>query len=279
MPGPVCGLFINNGIQETLINSYARWPVLFVADCVNVPQSSYGCACGSFPCQSEIALGQRTNSFNQRFLKKHFFVIHWEEHMDKTKLAEQKQEEAAFKEPFSYRKLFISTFLISAFTVGGGFVLIPLMKAKFVDEYGWLKENEALDLVSIAQSAPGVMAANSSIIMGYRMGGFLGSLTALLATVLPPLITLTVISFFYDAVASNPYVRMFLKGMQCGVTAILIKVVFDLVVKQVKKKLALPLIVMAGTFIAAVVFKINIMQIVAVDAIIGLFMMRDPQYD
>ena len=199
--------------------------------------------------------------------------------MDETNVTKEKPEETAFKEPFSYRKLFISTFLISAFTVGGGFVLIPLMKAKFVDEYGWLKENEALDLVSIAQSAPGVMACNSSIIMGYRMGGFLGSLTALLATVLPPLITLTIISYFYDAVASNPYVRMFLKGMQCGVTAILIKVVFDLVVKQVKKKLALPLIVMAGTFIAAVVFKINIMQIIAVDAIIGLFLMRDPQYD
>ena len=199
--------------------------------------------------------------------------------MNETNVTKEKPEETAFKEPFSYRKLFISTFLISAFTVGGGFVLIPLMKAKFVDEYGWLKENEALDLVSIAQSAPGVMACNSSIIMGYRMGGFLGSLTALLATVLPPLITLTIISYFYDAVASNPYVRMFLKGMQCGVTAILIKVVFDLVVKQVKKKLALPLIVMAGTFIAAVVFKINIMQIIAVDAIIGLFLMRDPQYD
>ena len=199
--------------------------------------------------------------------------------MDITKETKEKLKKTVFKEPFSYRKLFISTFLISAFTVGGGFVLIPLMKAKFVDEYGWLEENEALDLVSIAQSAPGVMAANSSIIMGYRMGGFLGSLTALLATVLPPLITLTIISFFYDAFASNPYVRMFLKGMQCGVTAILIKVVLDLVIKQVKKKLALPLVVMAGTFIAAVVFKINIMHIIAVDAVIGLLLMRDSQYD
>ena len=53
----------------------------------------------------------------------------------------------------------------------------------------------------------------------------------------------------------------------------------DLVIKQVKKKLVLPLIIMAGSFIAAAVFKINIMQIIAVDAIIGLFLMRDPQYD
>ena len=199
--------------------------------------------------------------------------------MDNEKEPKEKSTKTVFKEPFSYRKLFISTFLISAFTVGGGFVLIPLMKAKFVDEYGWLEEKESLDLVSIAQSAPGVMAANSSIIMGYRMGGFLGSVTALLATILPPLITLTIISFFYDAVASNPYVRMFLKGMQCGVTAILIKVVVDLVVKQVKKKLVLPLIIMAGSLIAAAVFKINIMQIIAVDAVIGLFLMRDPQYN
>ena len=199
--------------------------------------------------------------------------------MDEKKLTAEEQEKAGFKEPFSYRKLFISTFLISAFTVGGGFVLIPLMKAKFVDEYGWLKENEALDLVSIAQSAPGVMACTSSIIMGYRMGGFLGSVTALLATVLPPLITLTVISYFYDAVATNPYVRMFLKGMQCGVTAILINVVLDLVIKQIKKRLALPLIIMAGAFIAAVVFKISIMQIIAVVAVIGFLLMRDPQYN
>ena len=194
-------------------------------------------------------------------------------------MSEEELAQVRQSTPHFYWELFKSTFLISAFTVGGGFVLIPLMKAKFVDEYGWLKENEALDLVSIAQSAPGVMAANSSIIMGYRMGGFLGSVTALLATVLPPLITLTIISYFYDAVASNPYVRMFLKGMQCGVTAILINVVLDLVIKQIKKKLALALIIMAGAFIAAVVFKINIMQIIAVVAVVGFLLMRDPQYN
>lgn len=191
---------------------------------------------------------------------------------------EEKLEKAIFKEEFSYRKLFISTFIISAFTVGGGFVIISLLKAKFVDEYGWLKENEALDLVSIAQSAPGIMAANAAIIIGYRLGGLPGTLTALLATVLPPLITLTVISYFYEAFASNPYVRMFLKGMQCGVTAILVGVMADLVVKQCKKKLVLPLLIMAGTFIASYFFNINIMQIILVDAIIGLCLMRDEKY-
>ena len=199
--------------------------------------------------------------------------------MDETKVTEERLEKTVFKEPFSYSRLFISTFIISAFTVGGGFVLIPLMKAKYVDEYGWMKENESLDLVSIAQSAPGAVAVNASIIMGYRLGGILGTFTALLATVLPPLITLTVVSYCYDAFATNPYVRMFLKGMQCGVTAILLDVVLGLLVKQVKKKLALPLLITAGTFIASYFLKIDIMHIILVDAVIGFFLMRDSQYN
>ncbi|MBO5590970.1 MAG: chromate transporter [Acidaminococcaceae bacterium] len=193
--------------------------------------------------------------------------------------AEKKLEKAVFREEFSYWKLFISTFMISAFTVGGGFVIIPLLKSKFVDEYGWMNENESLDLVSIAQSAPGLVAANASIIMGYRMGGFRGTAVALLATILPPLVTLTIISYCYDAFASNPYVRMFLKGMQCGVTAILVNVVLDLVLKQWKKKLVLPLLIMAGTFAASYFFKINIMYIILVDAVIGLFLMKESKYD
>lgn len=186
---------------------------------------------------------------------------------------------ASFKEPFSYSRLFISTFIISAFTVGGGFVIIPLLKAKYVDEYGWLKENESLDLVSIAQSAPGVVAANAAIIMGYRLGGLAGTFTALLATVLPPLIVLTLMSYFYDAFAMNPYVRMLLKGMQCGVTAVLLDVILGLVTKQVRKRLVLPLAIMAGTFIASCVFGVNIMEVILVDALIGLFLMRSPLYD
>ena len=199
--------------------------------------------------------------------------------MDETKVTEERLEKTVLKEPFSYSRLFISTFIISAFTVGGGFVLIPLMKAKYVDEYGWMKENESLDLVSIAQSAPGAVAVNASIIMGYRLGGILGTFTALLATVLPPLITLTVVSYCYDAFATNPYVRMFLKGMQCGVTAILLDVVLGLLMKQIKKKLALPLLIMAGTFIASYFLKIDIMHIILVDAVIGFFLMRDSQYN
>ena len=85
-----------------------------------------------------------------------------------------------------YWVLFKSTFLISAFTVGGGMVIIPLLKSKFVDEYGWIDDKETLDIVAIAQSMPGVMAINASIMLGYRMSGLMGTMVTLMATILPP---------------------------------------------------------------------------------------------
>lgn len=177
-----------------------------------------------------------------------------------------------------YRALFVSTFIISAFTVGGGFVIIPLLKAKYVDEYGWIKDKEALDLVAIAQSMPGVVAANATILLGYRMAGIPGAAVALLATVLPPLITLSCISVAYDAFASNPYIQMILKGMQCGATALIVNVAIDLVSKQFKKKLVLPILIIIGTFIANFFFGINIMLLVVIDGLIGLFLMRDQKF-
>lgn len=177
-----------------------------------------------------------------------------------------------------YWKLFKSTFVISAFTIGGGFVIIPLLKAKFVDEYKWMDDKEALNLVAIAQSAPGVVAANAAISMGYRLAGIRGTLVALLATILPPLITLSIISYAYDAFAHNEYIQLLLKGMQCGATAIIINVAIDLLKKELKKKLALPLLIILGTFVANYVFDVNLMYAVIVDGILGFCLLRDTKY-
>ena len=175
-------------------------------------------------------------------------------------------------------KLFKSTFIISAFTIGGGYVIIPLLKAKFVDEYKWIDDKEALNLVAIAQSAPGVVAANAAISLGYRLAGIKGTIVALGATILPPLITLSLISYAYDAFANNQYIQLLLKGMQCGATAIIINVAIDLLKKEWKKKLALPLLIIVGTFVANYFFHVNLMYAVVMDAIIGFFLLRDKKY-
>ena len=175
--------------------------------------------------------------------------------------------------------LFKTKFIISAFTVGGGFVIIPLLKGKFVDEYHWINDKDALDMVAIAQSMPGVVAVNSAIILGYRMAGILGTLVALVATVLPCLITLSIISYCYDFFIQNAYIRMVLKGMQCGATALIVNVGIDLLVKQCKKKLVLPLLIIAATFIGNIWFQLNIMALVIVDGMIGLLFMRAVKYN
>lgn len=77
-------------------------------------------------------------------------------------------------------KLFISTLYLSAFTFGGGYVIVTLMKKKFVDEYHWIDEQEMLDLVAIAQSSPGAIAVNGAIVVGYKLAGRAGVLLSLI---------------------------------------------------------------------------------------------------
>lgn len=177
-----------------------------------------------------------------------------------------------------YWDLFKANFIISAFTVGGGFVIIPLMKAKIVDEYKWLNDEEALNLVALSQSAPGAVAINCAIAMGYRLGGISMALVGLLATMLPPLILLSLISVAYDAFATNVYIQYILKGMQCGATAIIINVVVELLDKQIKKKLLLPLAIIIGTFVAHFLFNINLMYLLFLDGLIGWAFMQDDKY-
>ena len=179
---------------------------------------------------------------------------------------------------FSYWLLFKSTFIVSMFTVGGGYVIIPLLKAKFVDEYHWIDDQQTLDMIAIAQSTPGIMAVNTSIMLGYKMGGLLGAICGMFATVLPPLIIITIVATFYDMIAHNEYVKLVLKGMQCGATALLLNVAIDLLKKQFSKKLILPIVIIIATFAANLFFDVNIILLVVIDGIIGFFLMRDKIY-
>ena len=172
-----------------------------------------------------------------------------------------------------YWTLFKSTFIVSMFTVGGGYVIIPLLKAKYVDEYHWISDEET------AQSTPGIMVVNTAIMLGYRMAGVAGALTGMFATVLPPLIIITIVATFYDLVASNEYVKLVLKGMQCGATALLLNVAIDLIKKQLSKKLILPIVIIVGTLVANLFFDVNIMLLVAIDGLIGFFLLRDKKYE
>lgn len=168
-----------------------------------------------------------------------------------------------------YRKLFSSTFYLSAFTFGGGFVIIPLMKKKFVDDLHWIEEDEMLNLAAIAQSSPGAVAVNASILLGYRVAGILGALVTILGTVLPPLIIISVISLFYTAFRENIVVNAVLKGMQAGVAAVIADVVMNLGGNVIKEKDIVSALVMVCAFAATFFFKVNVMYIILVCGCIG----------
>ena len=168
-----------------------------------------------------------------------------------------------------YLKLFVSTFQLSACTFGGGFVIIPLMRKKFVEELGWIEEQEMMDLTAIAQSSPGAIAVNASILVGYHVAGIPGALLTVLGTVLPPLIIISVISFFYQQFRDNVIVNMAMTGMLAGVAAVICDVVINMAKSILEQKRVIPVLVLVGSFVAVRFFDVNIMVVILLCGMIG----------
>ena len=169
------------------------------------------------------------------------------------------------------KTLFLSTLYLSAFTFGGGYVIITLLKNKFVDELKWISEEEMLDFVAIAQSSPGPIAVNGAIVIGYKICGFPGILVAVLGAIIPPFVILTVVSVFYAAFKTNPYIQSLLFGMKSGVSAVIVSVVWDMAFGIVKKKDVLLIVIMAAAFILNYYLKVNVILIIVATLIIGIF--------
>lgn len=168
-----------------------------------------------------------------------------------------------------YLKLFLSTFKLSACTFGGGYVIVPLMKKKFVDELHWIDESEMIDLIAIAQSSPGAIAVNASIIIGYHVAGVCGALITVLGTVLPPLIIISTVSLFYQAFRDNIFVNMAMTGMMAGVAAVICDVVINMAKNIIKKKHKLSIFTLIGAFIATYFLHVNVIIIILVCGVIG----------
>ena len=163
-----------------------------------------------------------------------------------------------------YRTLFLSSLQLSAFTFGGGYVIVPLMRRRFVEQLHWIDEEEMLDMTAIAQAAPGAMAVNAALLVGYRMAGFVGALVTMAGTILPPLLMLTVISYFYEAFRDNTVVALILKGMRAGGAAVIADVVVTMARGVARERRLLPLLLMAGAFAASYFFAVNVALILLI---------------
>lgn len=167
-------------------------------------------------------------------------------------------------------QLFKSTFMLSACTFGGGFVIVSLMKKKFVEELGWLEEDEMLDITAIAQSSPGPIPVNASVILGYRMQGILGSIVAVLGTVIPPIGIISVIAIFYEQFRTNPTISTALLVMRAGVAAVICDVVINLAKNVINTGKVLYISLMIVTFIMTYIMNISAMTIILLCISIGV---------
>ena len=166
--------------------------------------------------------------------------------------------------------LFKSTLYLSAFTFGGGYVILSLMKDTFVDRLGWIDKDEMLDMTAIAQSAPGAVAVNAAVVVGFETLGLPGMLVAILGTIIPPLVIISLISLAYQAFITNRYIALFLKGMQAGVGALILKVVYDMAKDLLNEKSRVIPIIMLASFILGFFFDINVTYIILGLIVIGV---------
>lgn len=159
-------------------------------------------------------------------------------------------------------QLFKSTFVLSAFTFGGGFVIVSLMKKKFVEELKWLDESEMLDITAISQSSPGPIPINASVILGYRMQGILGSIVAVLGTSIPPIAIISIISMFYVKFRESQIIATALMVMRAGVAAVICDVVINLAKNVIKTKSVLYISLMIIAFVMTYIMGISAMTVI-----------------
>jgi chromate transporter len=165
-------------------------------------------------------------------------------------------------------------FTLSAFTFGGGYVIVSLMKEKFVDTLHWIDEEEMLNLVAIAQSSPGAVAVNGSLLVGYKVGKIRGAVISIIGTILPPFLIISLISIGYTQFRESVYVRSFLRGVQPAVAAIIADVVFSLGSTIIKSKKVVFIILMIASFLVAYIGNVNVMFIIVICALVGFFYTR-----
>ena len=161
-----------------------------------------------------------------------------------------------------YFSLFKITFYISAFTFGGGYIVIPMMRKYFVNDLKLINEQELLDMAAIAQSTPGAIAVNIAVLVGYRISGITGAVITCIGTVLPPLLILSSISFFYKAFRDNRVISAILKGMEAGVAALIVDLIIDMGQGILKEKNWLLTLMAPIAFLASFIFNINVLVII-----------------
>jgi len=166
-------------------------------------------------------------------------------------------------------KLFLLTFKIGSVTFGGGMAMLTIISAEFSEKRDWVSGDDISDIAAVAQTLPGIIAVNVSMLTGYRIGGVPAALVAGIGCVLPSFIILCFVATFYSALADNVYVRGILRGVSGAVVALFVSTLYKLSRKNVKDLWGLAIFIIA--LAVMIVFpSLSVIYIILGGALLGI---------
>lgn len=166
------------------------------------------------------------------------------------------------------KTLFSVFFGISSVAVGGGLTMLPAMTREFVEKRNWMTDNDMVDTVAVMQSLPGIISINMAVLIGYRVAGIWGALSATMGVVTPPFLVILVIAMFMKTLDSSETLTHIFLGVRASVAALILLSAIKLG-RQIVKGWFSAIVATAG-FIALIFFETSAILLVIAAALIGI---------
>ena len=164
--------------------------------------------------------------------------------------------------------LFLTFFRIGSFTFGGGYAMIPLIEKEIINNKGWIAEDELLEVISVSQMTPGVIAINAATFVGRKTAGVLGALVASVAVTLPSLFIISFIVHFLSETFTSPAAYKILTGVRAGVVAMLLRTLLRLIKSSANTPLGMTIFIVA---LIALIFSLaSPITLIIAGAVFGL---------
>jgi len=168
--------------------------------------------------------------------------------------------------------LFSVFFKIGAFTWGGGYAMLPLIKNEVVEKKKWISSDDFIDGIAVSQSLPGAIAVNTATFVGHKISGRLGSLVATAGAVLPSVITIIIVAMFFLQFKDLKVVQSFFKGANPAIAALIVSSVLDLGKSALKNRQ--DIIISIGLLLLLIYFNIHPILAIIISAILGIILKR-----
>ncbi len=165
-------------------------------------------------------------------------------------------------------EIFTTFFRVGAFTFGGGLAMLPLFEREVIENKGWVKKEDILDIYAISQSLPGVIAVNASTFIGYRLAGVPGAVAAISGVMAPSLIIIVAIASFFTQFRQNFYVAKVLHGVRAAVAALIFLAAYR--IGKASLKGAFGVITAAAAFGITLLTDINVIYIILAGGLLGV---------